>query len=141
MVVIFLQPTALGIVSGFARKEKITSNPGRLTQCELLVISLRSSVRAINLCMLPRQSDATPFCHSRNMVIARQGEEIVCPKGTLCGRIIRDAEDRITDDDFSTAESDATPAGDRYVCGCCGRIVAMREDQRWRVYLRRGWVR
>ena len=35
------------------------------------------------------------------MVIARQGEEIVCPKGTLCGRIIRDAEDRITDDDFS----------------------------------------
>jgi hypothetical protein len=75
------------------------------------------------------------------MVIARRGEEIVCPKGTLCGRIIRDAEDRITDDDFSTAESDATPAGDRYVCGCCGRIVAMREDQRRRVYLRRGWVR
>jgi hypothetical protein len=75
------------------------------------------------------------------MVIARQGEEIVRPKGTLCGRIIRDAEDRITDDDFSTAEPDATPAGDRYVCGCCGRIVAMREDQRWRVYLRRGWVR
>ena len=77
----------------------------------------------------------------RQMVIARQGEEIVRPKGTLCGRIIRDAEDRITDDDFSTAESDATPAGDRYVCSCCGRIVAMREDQRWRVYLRRGWVR
>ena len=25
------------------------------------------------------------------MMIARQGEEIVCPKGTLCGRIIRDA--------------------------------------------------
>jgi hypothetical protein len=27
---------------------------------------------------------------------------------------------------------------DRFVCGCCGRIAAMREDHRWRVYLRRG---
>jgi len=34
------------------------------------------------------------------MLIARQGEEIVCPKGTLCGRIVRDAEDRITANDF-----------------------------------------
>jgi len=75
------------------------------------------------------------------MVIARQGEEIVCPKGTLCGRITPDAEDRITDDDFSAAELDSTPADDRYVCDCCGRIVAVRENQRWRVYLRRGWVR
>jgi len=75
------------------------------------------------------------------MVIARHGEEIVCPKGTLCGRIIRDAEDRITDDDSTAAELDSTPVSDRYVCGCCGRIVAVREDQRWRVYLRRGWVR
>jgi hypothetical protein len=75
------------------------------------------------------------------MVIARQGEEIVCPKGTLCGRMIRDAQDQITGDDFSATESDAAPAGDKYVCPCCGRIVAIREDQRWRVHLRRGWVR
>jgi hypothetical protein len=77
----------------------------------------------------------------RIMLIARQGEEIVCPKGTLCGRIVRDAEDRITANDFSTAESGAAPTSDRYVCGCCGRIVAVREHQRWRVHLRRGWVR
>jgi hypothetical protein len=75
------------------------------------------------------------------MVIARQGEEIVCPKGTLCGRMIRDAQDEIAGDDFSAAESDAAPAGDNYVCPCCGRIVAIREGQRWRVHLRRGWVR
>jgi hypothetical protein len=59
------------------------------------------------------------------MVIARQGEEIVCPTGTLCGRIIRDTEDRITDDDFSTAESDATPAGDRI---CLWLLRADRRD-------------
>jgi len=75
------------------------------------------------------------------MLVARQGEEIVCPKGTLCGRMIRDAQDRITGDDFSASEAVAAPAGERYVCACCGRIVAMREDQRWRVHLRRGWVR
>jgi hypothetical protein len=75
------------------------------------------------------------------MVVARHGEEIVCPKGTLCGRILRDAQDRITGDDFSAAESEPAPAGDQYVCSCCGRIVAIREDQRWRVHLRRGWVR
>ena len=75
------------------------------------------------------------------MVIARHGEEIVCPKGTLCGRMVRDAQDRIAGDDFSAAESDVALAGDKYVCSCCGRIVAIREDQRWRVHLRRGWVR
>ena len=26
------------------------------------------------------------------MLIARHGEEIVCPRGTLCGRIVRDAQ-------------------------------------------------
>jgi len=71
-------------------------------------------------------------------MIARQGEEIVCPKGTLCGRIVRDAQDRITGDDFAATESGAKPADDKYVCACCGRIVAAREDQRWRVHLRRG---
>jgi len=75
------------------------------------------------------------------MVVARQGEEIVCPKGTLCGRMIRDAQDKITGDDFATVGSEAAPAGDKYLCACCRRIVAIREDQRWRVHLRRGWVR
>jgi hypothetical protein len=36
VVVTLRHPTALGIVSGFARKEKITSNPDRLTQCGML---------------------------------------------------------------------------------------------------------
>jgi hypothetical protein len=26
------------------------------------------------------------------MLIAREGEEIVCPKGTVCGRLTRDAK-------------------------------------------------
>jgi hypothetical protein len=30
---------------------------------------------------------------TRDMLIAREDEEIVCPKGTLCGRITRDAND------------------------------------------------
>src|SRR5260370_1539204 len=29
------------------------------------------------------------------MLIAREGEEIVCPKGTVCGRLTRDANDQI----------------------------------------------
>ena len=36
VVVTLRQPTALGIVPGFARKEKITSNADRLTQCGML---------------------------------------------------------------------------------------------------------
>jgi hypothetical protein len=36
VVVTLRQPTALGIVPGFVRKEKITSNADRLTQCGML---------------------------------------------------------------------------------------------------------
>jgi hypothetical protein len=74
------------------------------------------------------------------MLIAREGEEIVCPKGTLCGRIIRDANDQIADGDFIAVEQGRSD-GERSVCSCCGRVVAVREDFRWRVHLRRGWVR
>jgi hypothetical protein len=35
------------------------------------------------------------------MLIARAGEEIVCPKGTVCGRLTRDANDQIIDGDFT----------------------------------------
>ena len=75
------------------------------------------------------------------MLIAREGAEIVCPKGTVCGRITRDANDRIIDGDFAMHEPSSSPAGQRYVCACCGRSVAVREPIRWRVHLRRGWVR
>src|SRR5580704_7688860 len=30
---------------------------------------------------------------TRDMLIARDGEELVCPKGTICGRMTRDAND------------------------------------------------
>jgi hypothetical protein len=76
-----------------------------------------------------------------DMLIARQGEEIVCPKGTVCGRITRDANDQIIDGDFAAREFSSSPADQRYVCACCGRPVAVREPVRWRVHLRRGWVR
>jgi hypothetical protein len=75
------------------------------------------------------------------MLIAREGEEIVCPKGTVCGRITCDANDRIVDGDFTVDEFSCSPTDQRYVCACCGRPVAAREPLRWRVHLRRGWVR
>ena len=70
------------------------------------------------------------------MLIARAGEEIVCPRGTLCGHMVRDANDWIVEDDFAMHAS----ATERYACSCCTRIVAAEEDGRWRVHLRRGWV-
>jgi hypothetical protein len=74
------------------------------------------------------------------MVIARTGEEIVCPRGTLCGRMIHDANDQISEGDFIPLENASSSDGRRYVCVCCGQIVAARHDPRWRVHLRRGWV-
>jgi hypothetical protein len=41
---------------------------------------------------------------TRDMLIGREGEEIVCPKGTVCGRIARDANDQIIDGDFAARE-------------------------------------
>jgi hypothetical protein len=78
---------------------------------------------------------------TRAMLIAREGEEIVCPKGTVCGRIMRDADDQIIDEDFAVREISFSPPDQGYVCACCGRPVAVREPVRWRVHLRRGWVR
>jgi len=43
------------------------------------------------------------------MMIAWQGEEIVCPKGTLCGRIVRDAQDRITEPGLAREVAAALP--------------------------------
>jgi hypothetical protein len=78
---------------------------------------------------------------SRDMLIAREGKEIVCRKGTVCGRITLDASDQITDGDFAACELLSSPADQRYVCVCCGRSVAVRELARSRVHLRRGRVR
>ena len=64
------------------------------------------------------------------MMIAREGEEIVCPKGTVCGRLTRDAHDHIIDGDFTARESSYSHADQRYVCACCGRPVAVRESIR-----------
>jgi hypothetical protein len=78
---------------------------------------------------------------TRDMLIAREGEEIICPKGTVCGRITRDANDQIVDGDFTAHEFSCSPTDQRYVCACCGQPVAVSEPLRWRVHLRRGWVR
>ena len=85
------------------------------------------------------------------MVIARQGEEIVCPKRTLCGRIIRHAEDRITDDDFlqpkriprrrvtdlSAAAAVGSPrcgktTGGEFTCGGVGSVNERPEEYSFR---------
>jgi len=76
-----------------------------------------------------------------NMLIARDGEEIVCPKGTISGRMTRDANDQITNGDFTMLETCVSSGGQRYVCACCERAVAVREHFRWRLHLRRGWIR
>jgi hypothetical protein len=78
---------------------------------------------------------------TRDMLIAHEGEEIVCSKGTSCGRIARDAKDQITDGDFAAHEISSSPADQHYLCDCCGRPVAVRESARCRVHLRWGWVR
>jgi hypothetical protein len=39
------------------------------------------------------------------MLIARCGEELVCPKGTVCGRMTRNANGQITDGDFAVLET------------------------------------
>jgi hypothetical protein len=75
------------------------------------------------------------------MLIARAGEEIVCPKGTVYGRLTRDANNQVIDGDFTARESSSPQADQRYVCACCGRPVAVRELLRLRVHLHRGWVR
>ena len=41
------------------------------------------------------------FRGTRDMLIAHEGEEIVCAKGTVCGRMTRDANDQIIDGDFA----------------------------------------
>ncbi len=75
------------------------------------------------------------------MLIAREGEEFVCPKGTVCGRFTRDANDQIIDGDFAAREFSSSSAGQRYVWACRGRPMAVREPVRWRVHLRQEWVR
>ena len=52
---------------------------------------------------------------ARDMLIARDGEEIVCPKGTICGRMTRDANDQITDGDFAMLETCVSLGDQRYV--------------------------
>ena len=75
------------------------------------------------------------------MVTASKDEEIICPNGTVCGRMIREASDNIADGAFAMLEDSVSTDGARYLCACCERAVAVREQLRWRVHLRRGWVR
>ena len=62
---------------------------------------------------------------------------IAAKPGTPSSRITSDTNDG----EFAGREFFSSPADQRYVCACCGRPVAVREPVRWRVHLRRGWVR
>jgi len=44
------------------------------------------------------------------MLIAREGEEIVCPKGSTSGRLTGDANDQMIDGDFAAREFFSSPA-------------------------------
>ena len=49
------------------------------------------------------------------MVIARAGEEIVCPRGTLCGRMVRDVNEQLSEDDFILFEDASLCDGRQFV--------------------------
>jgi hypothetical protein len=50
--------------------------------------------------------------------------------------------DAVAREGYDTPTPIQSQAGGRQIlCACCRRIVALREDKRWRVHLRRGWVR
>jgi hypothetical protein len=51
------------------------------------------------------------------MLTAREGEEIVCSKGSTWGRLTGDANDQIIDGDFAAREFSSSPA-DRCICLC-----------------------
>ena len=72
------------------------------------------------------------------MLIARESEEIVCPKGSAWGRLTGPANNQIIDGDFAAREFSSSPPTQHYVCACCGRPVAVREPARCRVHLRWG---
>jgi hypothetical protein len=61
-----------------------------------------------------------PAARKPRLLIAREGKEIVCPKGTVSDCVTRDASDQITDGDFAARELSSSPADQRYVCACCG---------------------
>ena len=52
---------------------------------------------------------------TRDVLSARKGEEIVCPKDTLCSRMTRDANDQIIDGDFAAREFCSSTADQRYL--------------------------
>ena len=85
---------------------------------------------------------------NRGMLIAREGEEIVCPKGTVCGRLTRDADDQIIDGDFTACESSSSHADQRVKGGVearhlrkPGKVLLCEADHRqssWRMQRREG---
>jgi hypothetical protein len=64
----------------------------------------------------------------------------VCPKGTVCSRVIHDVKGEITGGDFAALELDTAPGAEQYVCSCCREPIAVRENGLWRLRLARGWV-
>ena len=73
------------------------------------------------------------------MLIASEEEEIVSTKRSAWVRLTGDANDQIIDGDFAALEFSSSPAGQRYVCACCGQPGTVREPVRSN--LRRGRVR
>ena len=75
------------------------------------------------------------------MLIARVAEEIVGRRGTLCGRKIRDAHNRLVGDDFTAPEARLSVGGRSYPCCCrCGNVV-VREGIRPCLQFGRAWMR
>ena len=64
---------------------------------------------------------------TRDMLIAREGEEIACPRSTVCGRMTRDANDEVIHCNFAARGFSFSAADQRYLCAYCGRPLAVRE--------------
>jgi hypothetical protein len=76
-----------------------------------------------------------------DMLIVRESAEIDSPRGTVCGRMTRDANDEVIHRNFAAREFSSSAADRRYLCAYCGRPLAVRQPVRCRVHLRLGWVR
>jgi hypothetical protein len=72
----------------------------------------------------------------------RQGENIVCSRGTRAGKLLRDVEDgsAISGEDFSVASQPLQD--DRgYASLKCGIFVALHVGEaRWRIRTSHGWI-
>jgi hypothetical protein len=72
-----------------------------------------------------------------------KGEEIGCPKGTVCGSVAEDVPDAttITPQVLRIKMPPANVAGvTGHVCTCCGERITDYRDERYKIRTASGWL-